>query len=85
MSNERTVAGLGFRWVSRSDVDKTRPALALAGYRCECCPRRDGLRVVEGKGEVVVLCPECAMDGGFKLVLAKRNRAAIQARRASQS
>jgi len=74
------VPGLGFRWVGRLEVDKTRPALERAGYRCECCPRNDGLRVVEGYGQLVVLCPECAMSNGFRLVLSHRN---VQMRRRS--
>lgn len=65
--------GLGFEWVPRTDVAKTRPALERAKYRCECCPRDDGLRVVQGReGELAVLCPECAVTGGLQLVLARR-------------
>lgn len=66
------VQGFGFAWVPRTDVARTRPALARAGYRCEHCRRDDGLRVVEGYGQLVVLCPECVVGGGFKMVLAHR-------------
>jgi len=69
---------LGFAWVSRADVTKTRPALERAGYRCECCRREDGLRVVEGFGQFVVICPECALGGGFRMVLAHRKMGALQ-------
>lgn len=64
---------MGFEWVSRADVAKTRPALERAGYRCEHCKRDDDLRVVEGYGQLVVLCPECSMGGvAFKMVLVHR-------------
>ena len=64
---------LEFAWVSRADVVRTRPALERAGYRCEHCRRDDGLRVVEGYGQLVVLCPECVLGGiGFKMVLVHR-------------
>jgi hypothetical protein len=69
---------LGFAWVSRADVARTRPALERARYRCECCPRDDGLRVVEGFDQLVVLCPECAIGGGFKMVLAHRKVGMLQ-------
>ena len=67
------VPKLEFSWVSRADVARTRPALERAGYRCEHCRRDDGLRVVEGYGQLVVLCPECVLGGiGFKMVLVHR-------------
>jgi hypothetical protein len=66
--------------VGRADVAKTRPALELARYRCEHCRRDDGLRVVEGFGQFVVLCPECALGGGFKMVLVHRKTTVIQAK-----
>lgn len=64
---------MGFSWVNRADVAKTRPALDRAGYLCEHCRRDDDLRVVEGRGQLVVLCPECSMGGvAFKMVLVHR-------------
>ena len=78
------VPHLGFEWVPRSDVALTRPALERAGYRCEHCRRGDGLRVVDGFGQHVVLCPKCAMDGGFRSVLAHRRAGAIRARKVSR-
>ena len=68
-----------FAWVSRIDVARTRPALERAQYRCEHCRRDDDLRVVEGFGQLVVLCPECSMGGGFKMVLVHRKTAALRA------
>jgi len=66
------VPGIGFELVSRTDVTKTRPALDRAGYRCEHCRSEDGLRVVEGFGQLVVLCPKSVLEDGFKKVLAYR-------------
>lgn len=80
MSKKIHVQGLDFAWVSKTDVARTRPALERARYRCEHCRRDEGLRVVEGYGQLVVLCPECAMGGGFKVVLAHRKVSVLKQR-----
>ena len=64
--------------VSRADVAKTRPTLERAGYRCEHCRRGDGLRVVEGFGQLVVLCPGCLPSNAFRVVLSRRKAAVRQ-------
>lgn len=56
-----------FRFVERSEVHVTRPALERAGWKCEQCPSVDGLRVVEFyRGRLVrVLCGRCRMRLGW--------------------
>lgn len=65
-----------FGWVPKTEVAKSRPALERAGYRCEGCRLDEGLRVAEGSGQLVVLCPRCGLDDGFNRVLAYRKAAA---------
>ena len=74
-ADAEAIPRLGFAWVNRSDVAKTRPALERAGYRCEHCRTGEELRVVEGLGHVVVLCTRCAIGDGFKRALAYRDSA----------
>lgn len=70
-----------FEVVSRSDVARTRPALELAGYRCEHCGREDGLRVVEGFGQRVVLCYPDLLGVGFRRVVGRRKAEETATRR----
>lgn len=83
------IQGLDFTWVPKTDTAKTRPALERARYRCEHCPREDGLRVVEGVGKdrehTAVLCPRCAMGNGFKMVLTYRRQRTLQRQGSSYS
>ena len=80
-SGSIAVPKFDFAMVSRIDVARTRPALERAQYRCEHCRRDDGLRVVEGYGQIVVLCSECVLGGGFKMVLAHRKTAVVQSKK----
>ena len=69
---------LEFELVDRSDVRRTRPAIERADYRCENCPRDDGLRVCAFGEYVVVLCASCRIDGGMKRVVGLRKAKGIR-------
>jgi hypothetical protein len=60
-----------FRFVERSEVAITRPAMEKAHWRCEMCPATEALRVVQFfRGDVVqVLCRRCQMRVGWPKAL----------------